>query len=184
MCILYHFWEGIGSDDYGGWEVCIQESWWYSSSTNLSPDAEDQRVCARSVMSNCLWPHGVQPTRLPCSWSSPGKNTGVGFHFLLQGIFPTQGSNHVSGKGRQIVYHCTTWESLEGQWRPMTQLKNPQAKRKSSFLFSLLFYSVLLWLIGWGPPILERANFLLNFPTQILISSRNILTDTPRNNVV
>ena len=27
---------------------------------------------------------------------SPGKNTGVGYHFLLQGIFPTQGSNHVS----------------------------------------------------------------------------------------
>ena len=29
----------------------------------------------------------------PCPWNSPGKNTGVGCHFLLQGIFPTQGSN-------------------------------------------------------------------------------------------
>ena len=28
-----------------------------------------------------------------CPWDSPGKNTGVGFHFLLWGIFPTQGSN-------------------------------------------------------------------------------------------
>ena len=28
-----------------------------------------------------------------CPWSFPGKNTGVGCHFLLQGIFPTQGSN-------------------------------------------------------------------------------------------
>ena len=28
-----------------------------------------------------------------CPWDSPGKNTGVGCHFLLQGIFPTQGSN-------------------------------------------------------------------------------------------
>ena len=32
-------------------------------------------------------------TRLLCSWDFPGKNTGVGCHFLLQGIFPTQGSN-------------------------------------------------------------------------------------------
>ena len=30
---------------------------------------------------------------LLCPWNSPGKNTGVGCHFLLQGIFLTQGSN-------------------------------------------------------------------------------------------
>ena len=29
-------------------------------------------------------PHRLQPTRLPCPWDSPGKNTGVGCHFLLQ----------------------------------------------------------------------------------------------------
>ena len=27
-----------------------------------------------------------------CPWDSPGKNTGVGYHFLLQGLFPTQGA--------------------------------------------------------------------------------------------
>ena len=32
-------------------------------------------------------------TRLPCPWDFPRKNTEVSFHFLLQGIFPTQGSN-------------------------------------------------------------------------------------------
>jgi len=31
-----------------------------------------------------LWPHRLQPTRLPHPWDSPGKNTGVGCHFLLQ----------------------------------------------------------------------------------------------------
>ena len=31
-----------------------------------------------------MWPHRWQPTRLPCPWDSPGKNTGVGCHFLLQ----------------------------------------------------------------------------------------------------
>ena len=33
------------------------------------------------------------PARLLCPWGSPGKNTGVGCHFLLQEIFPTQGLN-------------------------------------------------------------------------------------------
>ena len=37
-----------------------------------------------------LW---LQPARLLCIWDSPGKNTGVGCHALLQGIFPTQESN-------------------------------------------------------------------------------------------
>jgi len=37
--------------------------------------------------------HGLQPTRLLCLWDFPGKNTGVGCHFLLQGIFPTHGLN-------------------------------------------------------------------------------------------
>ena len=41
--------------------------------------------------------HFVTPGTVACQaphpWDSPGKNTGVGCHFLLQGIFPTQGSN-------------------------------------------------------------------------------------------
>ena len=35
-------------------------------------------------MSNSVQPHRQQPTRLPLPWGSPGKNTGVGCHFLLQ----------------------------------------------------------------------------------------------------
>ena len=35
-------------------------------------------------MSDSVRPHGLQPTRLPRPWDSPGKNTGVGCHFLLQ----------------------------------------------------------------------------------------------------
>ena len=48
---------------------------------------------SRSIVSDSLQPHGLQPTRLFRPWDSPGKNTGVGCHFLLQGIFPTQGVN-------------------------------------------------------------------------------------------
>ena len=41
-------------------------------------------MLSRSVMSYSLRPHGLQPTRLLCPWDSPGKNSGVGCHFLLQ----------------------------------------------------------------------------------------------------
>src|SRR5574337_182514 len=35
-------------------------------------------------MSDSVRPYRRQPTRLPCPWDSPGKNIGVGCHFLLQ----------------------------------------------------------------------------------------------------
>ena len=54
---------------------------------------EDESVSC-PVMSNSLWPHGLEPTRLLCPWDSSGRNIGVGCHFLLQMIFPTQGWMH------------------------------------------------------------------------------------------
>ena len=50
-------------------------------------------VFSCSVVSDSLQPHVLWPARLLCPRDSPGKNTGVGCHFLLQGIFWTQGSN-------------------------------------------------------------------------------------------
>ena len=47
---------------------------------------------SHSVMSDSLQPHGLWPARLLYPWNSPGKNTGVGSHSLLQGIFPTKRS--------------------------------------------------------------------------------------------
>ena len=70
-------------------------------------------MLSRSVVSNSLWSCGLSPTRLLCPWKFPSKNTGVGCHFLLQGIFLTQGSNlHLLPLLHwQILYHCTTWEA-------------------------------------------------------------------------
>ena len=42
------------------------------------------RLLVTSVVSNSVRPHRRQPTRLPRPWDSPGKNTGVGYHFFLQ----------------------------------------------------------------------------------------------------
>ena len=48
-------------------------------------------VC--SVVPSSLRAHGLQPATLVSPWDSPGKDTGVGCHVILQGIFPTQRSN-------------------------------------------------------------------------------------------
>ena len=49
-------------------------------------------------------PTDHSPTRLLCPWDFPGKNTGVGGHSLLQGIFLSQGSNPHLLHSRQILY--------------------------------------------------------------------------------
>ena len=46
-----------------------------------------------SVMSDSFVTPWTVAHQAPCPWDFPGKNTGVGCHFLLQGILPTQGSN-------------------------------------------------------------------------------------------
>ena len=50
-------------------------------------------VCAKSFQLCPTLCNPTQPTRLLCPWDSPGKNTGVGCHSLLQGIFLIQGLN-------------------------------------------------------------------------------------------
>ena len=47
------------------------------------------------------------PCWLLCLWDSPGKNTGMGSHALLQGIFPTRGLNLSLLHYKQILYHLS-----------------------------------------------------------------------------
>ena len=56
-------------------------------------------------MSDSVRPHRQQPTRFPRPWDSPGKNTGVGCHFLLQCM-------NGEGKGYPLQY---SWASLVAQ---------------------------------------------------------------------
>ena len=64
------------------------------------------------MVSDSLQPHGLEPAKLLCPWDSPGKNTGVGCHALLQGIFPTQGSNLHLLRCRQVLYLWDIREAL------------------------------------------------------------------------
>ena len=71
---------------------------------------------SRSAVPNSLQPHGLQITRLLCPWNFPGNDIGVGCHFLLQGIFPTQGLNPGLLNCRQILYRLSFKGSPFGNW--------------------------------------------------------------------
>ena len=73
------------------------------------------------VMSDSLQPHGPQPQRIPCPWNSPGKNTGMGSHSFLQGIFPIQGLNLGLLHCRKILYH-RSYQGSPGSPKSCTQM--------------------------------------------------------------
>jgi len=87
---------GSGQWELQGWKGHSMKGWLHTG--------ENESV-SHSVVSDSLWPHELQPSRLLCPWDYPGKNTGVGCHFLLPGIFPTQGLNPCLLHRRQILYH-------------------------------------------------------------------------------
>ena len=74
-------------------------------------------------MTDSLQPHGLYPTSLLCLWDFPGKNTGVGCHFLLHGNIPIQGSNSGLPHYRQTLYHLSHQGSPSGK-KAMTNLDN------------------------------------------------------------
>ena len=69
-----------------------------------------------SAMSSSFRAHELHLTKSLCPWDSLGKNTGVGCHFHLQGIFPTQGSNLYLLHCWWILYCCGTGEDC---WSPL-----------------------------------------------------------------
>ena len=102
---------------------------WFFGTLALNPNADTSlrlpllcgpssfvfvHACIVCVLSHVwLGPHGLQPSRLLSQWNFPGKNTGAGCHFLLQGVFLTQGSNPhrlCLLHWKQILYHFATWE--------------------------------------------------------------------------
>ena len=78
-------------------------------------------LLSHSVLYDSLQPPGLQPTRLLCLWDFPGKNTGVGCHFLLQGILPTQGSNphllHWQAGSLPLSHQGSPWLRQLASWQ-------------------------------------------------------------------
>ena len=94
-------WDGwMSSPTQWTWIWVSSGSWWWTGRPGVLRFIGSQRVRLSnwtelnwfviSVVSDSLWPHGLYHPRLLSPWNSPGKNTGVGWHSLLQGIFPIQ----------------------------------------------------------------------------------------------
>ena len=82
-------------------------------------------IKSRSVVSNSLWPRGLYSP-----WDSPGQSTGVGSLSLLQGIFPTQGSNPGLPHCRWILYQLSHKGSACG-FSPLWEQRRPVIEKGS-----------------------------------------------------
>ena len=156
--------------------ICYRAFWEELEFNNFWPILKGSGsicVLSRSVVSKFLWP--PWPTRLLGPWDFPGKNTGVGCHFLLQGIFLTQGWNtslfpllrHLGSPLGQYT-PCYLMPDLSREW---------EIKFTSSFwpclLLDILFYlftnsiitefpwrgQALCWVLGTRR---KRWHFFLN----------------------
>ena len=111
--LQYSFLEN--SMDRGAWQATVHgvaktQTWWACTHPNNSSkwsclgisSFQLMKVEVTQVVSNSLGPHGLYGP-----WNSPGQNTEVGSLSLLQGIFPTQGSNPVLPHCRQILFQLS-----------------------------------------------------------------------------
>ena len=109
-------------------------------------------VC--SVVSNSL-----QPARLLCPWDSPGKNTEVGCHALLQGIFPSQGWNLGLPHCRQMLY-CLNHQGSPWEVVKCTLLISTVQNGNLSFLDCFL---------DWGLCLRLRAKTRVSFCMGVVV---------------
>ena len=77
----------------------------------LLPVSSCMHGCAVAQLCLTLAALWTAATRFLCPWDFPGKDAGVGCHFLLQGTFTTQELNLCLLHCRWILYHCATWEA-------------------------------------------------------------------------
>ena len=89
------------------------QSWSFLSAKNRSSWSHKLVVVVFScwVMSDSFATPWIVTCQALSPWDFPGKNTRIGCHFLLQGIFPTQGLNLYLLLGRWILYHWASWEA-------------------------------------------------------------------------
>ena len=125
---------------------------------------------SHSVVLNSLWPHGLYSP-----WNSPGQNTRVGSLSLLQGIFPTNGSNPGLQHYRWILYQLSHKGNLSlPQQIFLTQELNRGLLHYRQILYYMSYQvcpwsklerwksSISGWLMNW-PQILKNHHFEVSF---------------------
>ena len=121
-------------------------------------------VCAKSLQlcPTLCGPVDVQPTSFFGPWDSPGKNTGVGYHAILQGIFPTQGLN----PSLSSLLH---WQ---GSSLPLAPSGKPTSLALGSTLVLQYVVIKLIWLGNPFSPLLSLLNCFISkwFPPSLIFS--------------
>ena len=126
---IHFYFQKLSLYSVHGFVACFFHSSIYGEHSFISLDTT-VRACVRAQScSDSLPPHGLQPARLLCPWDSPSRNTGRGCHFLLQGIFLTQGLN----------LRLLHWKMNS---LPLSHLES------SRILLSSSFFRGLYWIVG------------------------------------
>ena len=134
--------------------VCVCICSLYIQRTSICIQSEWVKSLSRVWLFATPWTVAI---RLLCPWNSPGKNTGVACHSLLQGIFLTQGSNQGLSHCRQILHHLShqgsPWQNkvLEIQIPPRFELSPMSQWLTVQFYVAIHFPNVSHWfsLIQW-----------------------------------
>ena len=126
-------------------------------------------LCVLRCSCLTLWPHGLNsPPGSSVRGDSPGKNTGVGCHALLQEIFPTQQSNLGFPHCRRILYYLSHWRSpiflivMSHLWKVKSLLP-------FGICVILSFVFLFFFLEWWG---YHKDWCLLKFTVQALLKCR------------
>ena len=163
--------ESLEHEQRSGWPLQVGNDQLRATTKLILPQLRECRavLVTHSCPTLCD-PVDCSPPGSSAHGDSPGKNTGVVCHALLQGIFPTQGSNSGLLHSRRILHHLshqgrpTTWEKLPknststilcsfGIWNKLKRWKKlskwvphklRQKKKKKSSFWSVIFsYSML-----------------------------------------
>ena len=130
---------------------------------NYGYKAQIERTLSCPTLCN---PMDCNPPRSSVHGESPGKNTGVGCHALLQGIFPTQGLNPGLPHCRQVLYHLSHQGSPTKNYTKVFDCRElvsliPHCQGSTIFVTAALCFQVLKSVSVGDLP--EKKNQLKNY---------------------
>ena len=135
------------------------------------------RLCVHAASQSCptLW----QPTRLLCPWDSPDKNTEVGCHFPLQGMFPTHLPNPFSQRifsqrlNQRLLYQQANSLPLShlGSW----YVRSGQQSKITDYCIFLFFLVVVVQLLSCAQLFCDPMDFTSSHSSVHGISQARLL---------
>ena len=127
------------------------------------------KVKVAQSMSDSVQLCGLQPTRLLCPWTSPGKNIGLGSHSLPRGIVPTQGLNLGLLHCRQIPYSLSRQGSPVCHTTYKIQLQMSQGLKCQKTKFKFFAENFVTCILNFWQGTISFFFKVLNMKEKIII---------------